>query len=183
MNSCRNVLLASAATLALAASPAGASIIPAFVGASLGGDGLYDYTYTAELSADQEIDVGASLTIHNFGTGATLDSASGFLASGFAFSTSGADVTFTCTSCSEADGLLSSTFTLDSAIGPNTQSGTFDAAAFKNAPGAPLDETATFNGGFVAVPSATAVPEPTGLALLLTGLLGLTGLRLQRNRS
>src|SRR5205823_13735438 len=167
----KSLLVISAAALVGLVAPAShASLIPDLTSEGIVVGGA-DFTYSVELSADQEIDTTHGFT--NFltlsggalGPATTLvpNSETGFL-TGFVFSTGANSITLTCPvggSCSsDINGDTTANFTIFS---PATGiiAGTFNARATKNDPNPNVDETATTNSGLVSVPGvqAAAVPE------------------------
>jgi hypothetical protein len=169
--------ISAAALVALAAPAAFASIIPNLTSEGLVAGGA-NFTYTTELSADQEIDSAARSNFLTLSGGAlgpttTLVSESGFLTN-FTFSTAGNSITLTCptggTCSTDVNGDIFTNFTIFSPATGQTL-GSFNAQASKNHPGFSDDETAVANSGSVNVPAA--VPEPASLALFGTALAGI----------
>lgn len=181
--------ISTAAMVALAAPVAFAAVIPVLTSEGLVSSGA-DFTYTTELSADQEIDTthGStnSLTLTGGALGPTTalvpNSETGFLTN-FAFSTNANAITLTCPiggACStDISGDTSAQFTILSPA-TSTTPGSFSAQAIKNDPNADVDETPTTNSGRVSVPAA-AVPEPASLAVFGAALAGLCMLRRRRH--
>jgi hypothetical protein len=184
----KKILLAAAAsvTIGLAAPPADASIIAAFLDRTAVAGG-FDYTYGATLSQDEQLDVSVSpvfFTLYDFGS-TTLDGTTGTLSTNWSLALNANQPTpaaGTAPNNNPAIGDVRATYSGPVITGPTLGTdlnnlGTFtlftrltgpfvivpqgqDAQLQKFAPGSPSDDTQTANLAAVAMPTPAVVPVP-----------------------